>query len=464
MTTIIRSLTVRRPITEVYQYMSDFSTTEQWDPNVLRANKITLGLVKEGTVFKLLVKSKPRHLDMTYRVHRLKPDAKIELHGEAPNFTVIDTIHLATVGSHHTEIQYRVQLAMPGLSGKLLDTFPALLNPMIDKAVGGLARALNNEPERTLKASRLADRLLLPGMLKFTKYGYRSASQQWKGLSTNLNGKQAVVTGATSGLGKETALTLAKMGAKVLIVGRNKAKIDAVAQFIELESGQHIDSVLADLSLMNETQRAAEEIKTKCPQLDILINNAGALFNQRETTTEGFERSFALLLLSPFVLTQALLPLLKQSSHARVINVSSGGMYTQKLRLNDLQSTRGRYDGPQAYARAKRGLIDLTEVWARQHKTSPVRFNAMHPGWADTPAVASSLPSFYQLTNPILRSPKEGADTIIWLASAPDVADESGQFWLDRKQHTTAVLPFTRTNPSTQDKLYATLKDIASSI
>ena len=254
------------------------------------------------------------------------------------------------------------------------------------------------------------------------------------------------------------------MGASVLVVARSAAKIEALAAEIFQETGQTIIGVIADLSSLQETARAAEEITAHFDRIDILVNNAGALFNERIVTPELLEKSFALLLLSPFVLTEGLLPNLLRAEQGRVINVSSGGMYTQPVFLDDLQYEQGRYDGPKAYARAKRGLVDMTEIWTRQHADKPVTFNSMHPGWADTPAVASSLPGFYKVTKPLLRTPREGADTIIWLAAAKEAARESGKFWLDRQPHTTAIFPGTQSSPETQEKLYGLLKELAQEI
>ncbi len=174
-----------------------------------------------------------------------------------------------------------------------------------------------------------------------------------------------------------------------------------------------------------------------------LINNAGALFTRREETPEGLERTLATDLLSPYLLTRLLLPVLAATSDARIINVSSGGMYTQKIHPADLNYTRGVYDGATAYARAKRGLVILSEVWAEDLKDRRVCVQAMHPGWVDTPGLEASLPGFHRLVRPLLRNPNQGADTITWLAASPVAGRTSGLFWLDRKPRATHVLPGT---------------------
>ena len=187
------------------------------------------------------------------------------------------------------------------------------------------------------------------------------------------------------------------------------------------------------------------------------------LFNPRQQTAEGFEKSFALLLLAPYILTERLQPLLAKSVAPRVVNVSSGGMYSQKIHVRDLQSQNGRYSGSVAYARAKRGLMILTEEWADKWRKQGIVVNAMHPGWADTPGVASSLPGFYRVTRSLLRTPQEGADTIVWLAASTEAGQVSGRFWLDREQHPSHIFSRTRETPAERAQLLGTLQELLQS-
>lgn len=460
MTTLARTITVERSVEHTYNYLADFSTTEQWDVNVLKAEKLTRGAPTTGTEFYVLAKSGPGKIPMSYQITELEPNKRIRLRGKAKNFSLTDTITFEPVTESTTRIHYTIDVDFAGIIGKLAERFPQTLDPMADRALAGLTRALNDQKEPISQPSALADKLVIPGMLHFTKLGYRNAKKHWKGIAADLSGKSAVITGATSGLGKETAVALAKMGADVLVVARNSSKAEDLAAEILEETGQQIKTVIADLSLIADTLAAAKQIRSEYPVIDILVNNAGALFNDRQLTEEQLEQSFALLLLSPFVLTESLLPCLKAAPQARVINVSSGGMYTQPIYLDDLHYEQGTYDGAKAYARAKRGLVDMTEVWAQQHATSNICFNAMHPGWADTPAVASSLPGFYKFTKPLLRTPKEGADTIIWLAAAKEAAEQTGKFWLDRQPHTTSIFPGTRSGEQKQQQLYKKLCEL----
>ena len=230
---------------------------------------------------------------------------------------------------------------------------------------------------------------------------------------------------------------------------------------VEEETGQKINVEKRDLSVLEEVKDFSQKILKGGTPIDILINNAGALYNERMITPEGLEKSFALLLLSPFVLTENILPLLKKSTFSRVINVSSGGMYTQGLKLRGLEMREENYNGSVAYARAKRGLVTLSEIWAEEWASDSINVNSMHPGWADTPGVANGLPHFHKLLGSYLRTPEEGADTIIWMASAPELSQTSGRFFLDRIPRSTTLIPGTKPSKDLTKKFYEYLKEKA---
>ena len=172
--------------------------------------------------------------------------------------------------------------------------------------------------------------------------------------------------------------------------------------------------------------------------------NAGALSHEYTVTGEGNELTVATHVLSPFLLTRALRPLLEASAPSRVIVVASGGMYTQPLDVDALDPDPAGYDGTKTYARCKRAQVVLAEEWTRHLLDTGVSVNAMHPGWADTPGLRTSLPGFTRVVGPLLRTPAEGADTIVWLAAAPDAAGLSGLFFLDRQARTKHRLRRTR--------------------
>jgi NAD(P)-dependent dehydrogenase (short-subunit alcohol dehydrogenase family) len=245
----------------------------------------------------------------------------------------------------------------------------------------------------------------------------------------------------------------------VVIVGRSREKAEASRKMIVAASGNdNVGVALADLSLLRDVRKLARRLLESEPHIHVLVNNAGVLLNERTTTVEGNETSLATNLLAPFLLTQLLIPRLKASAPARIINVSSGGMYTSGLALDDLQYETGTYRGSVAYARAKRALVTLTEMWAEELAPYGVIVNAMHPGWADTPGVATSLRAFRSVTKPLLRDADEGADTITWLAAAPEAGAVTGGFWLDRQPHRTHVLPGTNPTPEKRRRLWAALE------
>jgi NAD(P)-dependent dehydrogenase (short-subunit alcohol dehydrogenase family) len=175
----------------------------------------------------------------------------------------------------------------------------------------------------------------------------------------------------------------------------------------------------------------------------VLVHNAGVLPDERGETRDGLELTFATHVIGPFLLTRLLRERLEESPDGRVIWVSSGGMYTRGLNLDDPNWEKRSYDGVTAYAETKRAQVVLSELWARELAGSSVVVNAMHPGWADTPAVATSLPRFHRVMQFLLRTPAEGADTVVWLAASPK-ARETGRFWFDREARRTHLLPFTR--------------------
>ena len=247
-----------------------------------------------------------------------------------------------------------------------------------------------------------------------------------------LDGKIAIVTGATSGLGRTTAELFARQGATVCIVGRDPERTERVRAELAAATGAEIEAELSDLSSLAEARAFADRFAASHDRLDVLVHNAGALTHEFRTTVEGNEATFATQVLAPFLVTTALLPLLEAAAPSRVIFVASGGMYTVPLDVAALQPTPAEYDGVKAYARCKRAQVALAGEWTGRLAGTGVTVNAMHPGWADTPGLRDALPGFSRVLSPILRTPREGADTIAWLAAAPEAAAASGQFFLDR--------------------------------
>ncbi len=291
----------------------------------------------------------------------------------------------------------------------------------------------------------------------FSRVGYRTRRRMfaWHDpVPGALAGKTALVTGPTSGLGAAAADALARLGARVILVGRSEARLERrrgslIARHLE----DRFPAVVADMSSLASVTAAVEQIAGAESRLDILVDNAGAIEPERRVTEDGMEATFATMVAGPFALIAGLRPLM-EASQGRVISVVSGGMYAQPLPLDDLQFERGAFDGTRAYARAKRASTALIREWARRYRRGSVRFNAMHPGWADTPGLADSLPGFYELMGPVLRTVEEGVDTVVWLAADPAAGAKGGQLFLDRRPRPFDRVPATRLDAAERRELW----------
>lgn len=463
MISLKETIRVQRPVEECFDYTADFRTTPEWDATAFKARKISDGPVGLGTQFKVRCSLPLGSIELLYTITEFEAPNMVTLQAESWLFSAVDTIYFAeengqTRIDYHADFSYKMPLA--ALEGVLKS---GMLR-MGKSALRGLKRALDdsNEAPEISSGSATADRLLWPGLAMFSKWGYRRGKKHWDPMSASLKGQRIIVTGATSGLGLATARDLAERGAELILVMRNRERGEAVVKELKAETGNMaIRQELADLSIMADVDALADRLLKAGEPINVLVNNAGALFNDWGTTPEGLEQSFALLLLSPWRLTRALKPLLKAAGDARVVNVVSGGMYSQKLRVDRLQAIPDNYSGATAYARCKRALTVVTEEWAESWARDGIVVNAMHPGWADTPGVESSLPAFHSLTRFILRTPEEGADTIIWLAAASEAAKVSGKLFLDREPRTTHLLARTREDVSEREKLMAFLEDFS---
>lgn len=287
-----------------------------------------------------------------------------------------------------------------------------------------------------------------PIVPSFTRIGYavRRRLDHWRPLDSYVMvGRTVVVTGATSGLGRQTALRLAALGARVVITGRDQARTERAAAEISAASGSSdVIAIAADMGELGQVGSLAGEIRRLTSSVDVIIHNAGALSPSRRTNSTGVEATVAAQVLGPFLLTTLLLDELEQASPGRVVTVSSGGMYAASLDVTRLQMTPDDYRGSTQYARAKRAQVTLNELWAARVTPTEVVFHAMHPGWADTPGVEAALPRFRCAAGPLLRSAEQGADTAIWLACDERVRRTSGGFWLDRRRRGIHRLPQTR--------------------
>jgi NAD(P)-dependent dehydrogenase (short-subunit alcohol dehydrogenase family) len=290
----------------------------------------------------------------------------------------------------------------------------------------------------------------------FDRIGFRLHSRSFvaSDLEVDLSARVCLVTGGNAGLGRATAEALAQRGATVHLLCRDAARGEAARDELRRATGNpRVELALVDLSSLASVRQFAAGLALD--QVHVLVQNAGVLPAERRLTAEGLELTFATHVVGPHLLTRLLVPRLKATSDARVIFVSSGGMYTQRLELSDVRWDHRRFDGVIAYAQTKRMQVVLAERWAQALAPSGVSVFSMHPGWADTQGVRSSLPRFYRLTRAVLRTPAEGADTITWLAVRRPTPAPSGGFFFDRRPRSTHYVPWTREDEVTRERLWA---------
>jgi len=256
--------------------------------------------------------------------------------------------------------------------------------------------------------------------------------------NVDMTGKTCVVTGANSGIGKETALALAKMGARVVLVCRNEEKGEAALADIRREAtAAQLDLMIADMSSFASVRALAGQIREKCPRLDVLINNAGAAVPKRTLSADGIEMTVAGNHLGAALLTLLLLDLLKASAPARIINVSSEAQRRAPLDMNDLQFERRKYQALAAYGQSKLLMNAFTFELARRLAGTSVTANCLHPGVVRTNIWPSNPPLLFKIIlgvmKPFMLDSKRGAEVTIYLATSPDVTNVTGEYFVKAK-------------------------------
>jgi retinol dehydrogenase 14 len=248
-------------------------------------------------------------------------------------------------------------------------------------------------------------------------------------------GRTVLVTGSTGGIGKATALGLAVMGAHLLITGRDRGRTEDAAREIRAAGGE-VDVFVADLSSQAEVRRLADEVLRRAARIDVLVNNVGGYWNTRHVTVDGFELTFALNHLAPFLLTNLLLDRLKQSAPARVVTVSSNAQAMGRIDFDDLQGERS-YSGARAYNQSKLANVLFTYELARRLRGTGVTANAVHPGVVRTSFGAEDPAGIRRLVMPLaplfMKNPEQGAATSIHVASAPGLEQVTGRFFANSK-------------------------------
>ena len=270
-----------------------------------------------------------------------------------------------------------------------------------------------------------------------------------------MQGKICLITGANSGIGKATALGLAKMGATVVLVSRDRARGEQAQSEIKAQSGNpNIDLLLADLSSQQSIRQLADDFKQRYSQLHVLINNAGVFSPRKRLTVDGIDMVFAVNQLAPFLLTNLLLDVLKASAPARIVNVSSGSHEANYLKLDDLQSEK-HYRPMRAYGQSKLALVLFTYELARRLEGTGVTANCLHPGFVSTNIAQRDLPLPARIAaKPIFLfgiSPEQGAKTSIYLASSSDVEGVTGKYFVKSVPRQSAPLTH---DESLQHKLW----------
>jgi len=275
-------------------------------------------------------------------------------------------------------------------------------------------------------------------------------------MATNMQGKTVLVSGATNGIGKQSALELAQMGAQVVIIGRSKTKTEETLREIQTVSGnKDVHALIADLSSMAEVRRVAADFKKQYSRLDVLLNNAGAVFSTRQETVDGYEMTFALNHLSYFLLTNLLLDLLKANAPSRIVNVSSEAHTFGPLNLDDLQNKQSYgMAGFRAYGQSKLENVMFTYELARRLAGTGVTVNALHPGGVNTGFGKNNTGLMKIAMNIFTRfaiKVEEGAKTSVYLASSPEVEGVTGKYFDKSKPKQSSAASY---DEATQKRLW----------
>lgn len=304
------------------------------------------------------------------------------------------------------------------------------------------------------------DLTVVPG---FTRIGYSLRSRGWTDPTAGkpLAGKAVLITGPTAGLGTATARGLALAGADLHLAVRNLPKGEALATELRNEIPDSAVTVWeCDVSDLESVRGFAGIFCDSVERLEVLIHNAGILAPERQRSAQGFELTFATNALGPFLLTELLLGPLERGAPSRVIFVSSGGMYAEKLNVDDIQLDNRQFRGDRFYAHTKRIEVILAEQISERYGAKGITGHSSHPGWAYTAGMAVALPRFHKLTGPILRTAEQGADTVVWMSSAPEVLEHPGGFWHDREPRPKHRLPSTREAASERAEMWRQLEEL----
>lgn len=280
----------------------------------------------------------------------------------------------------------------------------------------------------------------------YTKPGYHARRLAWgRQKPLDFSGQRWLVTGASAGIGKAVAHEAASAGAQVLAVSRSRERLRGAAHELPEAQAARVRPLAADMSLQRGTDKLLQTLTDAGERIDVLINNVGVLMNEHTLTDEGREASFATNLLTHYQLTEGLISRGLLADDAVIVNMSSGGMYNAPLNIAGLNVTDPRrYIGKAAYASAKRAQLALTEYWNDVYGERGISAYVTHPGWVKTPGVKTAMPLFWKLQNLLLRTPRQGADTALWLCAERPAPGDSQVIWFDRRQRPAHIFEATR--------------------
>lgn len=461
MSAVKETIVVDVPIEQVFDYVAEFAHTPQWDPGVTRSKKLTPGHLKVGDQYSVEVSFAGVPVQMHYTVDRVERPHRVVLIGRSSQSEAVDDIRFEALDEHQTQITWSLKLRMLGLARLSAPMAQPFLNKLAKQAMAGLTDAfesgLYQQPLDDTQTGRLTSlwqgaATMMDGFIapSFARPGYEARLKTWDdpAIDIDLSAQCIAVTGANSGIGFATTQGLIARGAHVIMICRDASRAERAKQALLKDAPDaQISIELADLGDLEQVSQLAMRLQSYGP-LDALVHNAGMLLGQPAISPQGHELTFSVHVLGPYLLTQRLHDLMVIVPGTRVVFVSSGGMYTQKLKVSKLPTGPKRFDGTVIYAQAKRAQVFLARQFARM--LDGVAVSAMHPGWVDTPGVRSALPGFFKVTKSWLRTPEQGADTIIWLVASPDAASPEGLFFFDRQTRTTH-LPMMQTNSSEEE-------------
>jgi NAD(P)-dependent dehydrogenase (short-subunit alcohol dehydrogenase family) len=446
-----------RRLEECFSYLLDLENMKQWGVlihNVTRTSKGPLGL---HSSFDVEYRLGLMNFKLNYKISALEDNKRIVFHADSPVLSVREYFDFQQVDAF-TEVKMRTDIGFKGMLTAIKPVLEPFSMRYASQGIKRLEQALTErpafQPQTTFET--IGDRLIIPKLLKLTRLGYEQEEKEFKPYVNSLKGKTAFVSDGTSHIGEQAVKGLVRLGADVCFASSHKQRGEELVKQVKDSYGVELGFEYADLSDIRQLNDVCDKLHQRYDKLSILVNNFGHIIDQRETTNEGYEKSFSSLLLSPFILTESLHDLLKNEAHSRVISLITSEIYSQPVDIDDLESKQKPYNGVLAYARAKRGLLDMCEVWARHWESEGIKVHAVNPGLVDTEQVRWGI--FYPIAKTWMRKPSQAVDSILWLASSPAAEEVNGLYWLDRRPQRKSFFEAMKTPVEKQELLYTNLR------